>query len=170
MWIDLVVFELEAIAELKDKVVCEVFGTSAALRSLKAAEIAVGVVTGLPRHVAHHAMRALGWMEVVDVCVTASDGVRPAPHPDMVERAMRAVGVWSPARVASVSSSPLGLLQGATAGASVVIAVDGRAFEPLVLRGAPCTQTVPTPALVPEVLRRIQRRPAGAAACGASRA
>jgi len=159
MWIDLVVFELEAIADVEGRLPREVFGMSVALRRLVEAKIAIGVVTARARHAAHHALRTLGWMELVDVCVAPDDGVRPAPHPDMVLRAIDALGIASPARVASVSGTPLGLLQGASAGCSIVIGVDGRGSERYMLRGAPCTQIVPTPALVPEVLRRLARGP-----------
>jgi beta-phosphoglucomutase-like phosphatase (HAD superfamily) len=157
MWIDLVVFELEVIADVVDRVPREVFGMSVALRRLKASDVAVAVVTTLPRHAAHHALRALGWMEMVDVCVASDDGARAAPHPDMVARAMGALGIASGGRVASVAGTPLGLLQGATAGCAIVIGITGRGFEEVVLRGAPCTQIVGTPALVPEVLRRVAR-------------
>ena len=158
MWIELVVFELEAIADVGDRLPREVFGMSVALRRLVVADVRVGVVTALPRHAAHHVLRTLGWMEIVDVCVTTDDGAR-SPRPDMVDRAIRALGVRSASRVAAVCATPLGLTQGAAAGCAIVIGVSGRGCQIDALRAGPCTQIIPTAALVPEVLRRIEGRP-----------
>jgi beta-phosphoglucomutase-like phosphatase (HAD superfamily) len=163
MWINLVVFELEAIADVMDRAPREVFGMGVALRRLKAADIALGIITGLPRHAALHTLRVLGWTELVDACVTQDDGARAAPHPDMVLCVMNALGIGHGACVVTVAGSPLGVLQGATAGCAIVIGVSGRGHEADALRRAPCTQIVGTPALVPEVLRRIARLRPGAA-------
>ncbi len=108
---------------------------------------------------AHDALARLGWLggELVDVCVTASDVPRHALFPDMVPHAMRELDVRDPARVAKVSDTPLGLLQGATAGCSILIGVLDRGQRESVLRGGPCTHVAPTAALVPELLERVSR-------------
>jgi beta-phosphoglucomutase-like phosphatase (HAD superfamily) len=158
MWIELVVFELEAIADVGDRLPREVFGMSVALRRLVVADVRIGIVTALPRHAAHHTLRTLGWMEIVDVCVTTDDA-RGAPPPDMVDQAIRTLGVASAGRVASVSSTPFGLTLGASAGCAIVIGISGRGCDADVLREGPCTQVMPTAALVPDLLRRVEGRP-----------
>ena len=162
MPIELVIMDLDAVATRRGGDFTEVFGMTPALRRLRAAGLKVAVTTERTRREAHAALADLGWLggELVDACITTSDAPRPAPHPDMVPLAMRELAVTAAYRVAKVSGSPLGLLQGATAGCSVVIGVLDRGFEERALRGAPCTHVAPTAALVPELLRRVIRRTA----------
>jgi beta-phosphoglucomutase-like phosphatase (HAD superfamily) len=160
MSIELVILDLDAVATLGASTVTEVFGMTPALRRLRARGLKVAVTTDRTRREAHGALADLGWLggELVDACITASDAPRPAPHPDMVPLAMRELAVSEAYRVAKVSGSPLGLLQGAAAGCSVLIGILHCGFDEAALRGAPCTHVAPTAALVPELLHRVGRR------------
>jgi len=159
MPIEFVVFDLDAVADIQDASLREVFGMTPSLRRLRARGLGIAVTAARHRMDAHDALSRLGWLggELVDVCVTASDVPRMAPFPDMIPYAMKELGARDPSRVAKVSGTPLGLLQGATAGCSILIGVTDRGVRESVLRGAPCTHIAPTAALVPELLDRVSR-------------
>ena len=156
MSIDLVVFDLDAVADVEDGSAFEVFGMTPALRRLRRRAVKIAVATGRSRAAAHRALHRLGWLggELVGACTTADDAPRA---PDMVPAAMSALGVRDARRVAKVSGTPLGLLEGAAAGCAVLVGVRDRGYDEHLLRGAPCTHVAPTAALVPELLERLAR-------------
>jgi beta-phosphoglucomutase-like phosphatase (HAD superfamily) len=125
MSIEFVVFDLDAVTVVHDSTIREVFGMTPALRRLRARGVKIAITTARTRMDAHHALGQLGWLgsEIIDACVTSSDVPRSAPFPDMVPHAMNELDVRSAAHVAKVSGTPLGLLQGATAGCAVLIGV-----------------------------------------------
>jgi beta-phosphoglucomutase-like phosphatase (HAD superfamily) len=150
MAIELVIFDLDAIAHLDVSPPREVFGMTPALRRLRARRIASAICTSQTRRETHELLRSLDWLgDMVDACVTTDDVGRAAPFPDMVFQIMRDVSVRDVRRVVKVSASHSGVVQGASAGCALVVGIGGPGLDPRVLRVAPCTLLVPTPAIVP---------------------
>jgi phosphoglycolate phosphatase-like HAD superfamily hydrolase len=138
----------------------EVRGTSAAFASLRAAGVRIAIATGCSRGAVAGVMTRLGWTGLVDAVVSAedSDGCRPSQL--LVRIAMARTGVKSALNVAKVADTPSGLLEGYSAGCGTVIAVqspDQDEDDDLLLY--PHTHRVETSSLVPELLRRLDRRP-----------
>ena len=140
----------------------EVLGVSQAFWRLRQRGIKVAVVTGLPRTIAETIASRLGWRtrSLVDALVTADDAARGAPFPDAMDVAMRMTGVRARSRVMTVGSSPAELQQGSAAGAAIVVAVAHDAKHAAELARYPHSVQLPTSALVPELLQRIDTREA----------
>jgi phosphoglycolate phosphatase len=158
MQIELALFDLDTVAILDAEPPREVFGMSRAFARLRARRVLSAVCTSRSRREAHDALRALGWLgDRLDACITADDAARGAPFPDMVERAMRELDVRDPRRVVKVSASAEGIVQGASAGCRCLVGVAAPQERDARFADAPCTQIVPTPALVPELVAKVER-------------
>lgn len=134
----------------------EVRGMSAAFSSLRAAGIQTAIATGCSRSTVAGVLTRLGWTALVDIVVSAEDAEGCRPSSLLVRAAMARGGVASPARVAKVSDTPAGLLEGYAAGCGIVVAVEhsslGDDDDDLLLY--PHTHRLATASLVPELLRR----------------
>jgi phosphonatase-like hydrolase len=138
----------------------EVLGASPAFWQLRKHAVKVASVTGLTLAAADAIHERIGWRSrgLVDVVVTSDEVERGAPHPDAIQEVMERAGVRDPARVVVVGSTPAELQQGAAAGCGLVVGVfdTGGSFE--ALRAVTHNVLLPTCALVPELLRRIDAR------------
>jgi beta-phosphoglucomutase-like phosphatase (HAD superfamily) len=74
--------------------------------------------------------------------------------------AMRVTGARARSRVVTVGSSPAELQQGSAAGAAIVVAVAHDAKHAAELSRYPHSVQLPTSALLPELLQRIDTREA----------
>jgi phosphonatase-like hydrolase len=140
----------------------EMLGVSQAFWRLRQRGIKVAIVTTLPRSIAETIASRLGWTtrSLVDALVTADDVDRGAPFPDAVDVAMRVTGARARSRVVTVGSSPAELQQGSAAGAAIVVAVAHDAKHAAELSRYPHSVQLPTSALLPELLQRIDTREA----------
>jgi len=100
-------------------------GAEETFRRLRAAGIRVGLDTGFSRDIASVVLARLGWTvpEVLDFSVTSDEVERGRPHPDMIHKAMQALGLVDPARIAKVGDTPSDLEEGAAAGCGLIIGV-----------------------------------------------
>jgi phosphonatase-like hydrolase len=144
----------------------ETAGASQAFWQLKQRGVKVATVTGLSMMAADAIHDRLGWRArgLVDVGITSDDVERGAPYPDAIYEVMQRAGIRESARVMVVASAVAELQQASSAGCGLVVGVfgEGDAFERL--RVAPHNVLLPTCALVPELLQRIDARriaPAG---------
>ena len=144
-----------------DPSVREVQGASHAFRRLHQMGISVALDTGFSRPIANVVIERLGWAGrgLVDVSVTSDEVERGRPAPDMIALAMRLTGTRNPARVAKVGDTPADLYEGFAAGCSLVIGVTNGTHTGEELRLHPCTHLVPSVALVPELIRRVEANP-----------
>jgi phosphonatase-like hydrolase len=139
----------------------EVQGASHAFRRLQQMGIRVALDTGLTRAVADVVIDRMGWSArgLIDASV-ASDEVRCGrPAPDMISRAMELTGIHDASRVVKVGDTPADLYEGFAAGCALVVAVTSGERSDAELRLHPCTHVVPTVALVPELIRRVDANP-----------
>ena len=92
--------------------------------ALRNAGIRVALDTGFSRDILDTILTQLGWADGTIDCSIASDEVeRGRPHPDMIFRAMRLLGVTDPSQVAKVGDTPADVMQGLSAGCGLVVGV-----------------------------------------------
>lgn len=137
-----------------DPSVHEIAGTTDVFRRLQAAGIKVALDTGFTRDIVDVILRRLGWTDsrLVNFTVTSDEVSRGRPHPDLIQRAMAAVGVTDPARVAKVGDTPADLEEGMRAECGMVIGVTQGSHSEAQLRACRHTQLIGTVAELPALL------------------
>lgn len=108
-----------------DPSVHEIHGAGEAFRKLHAAGIKIALDTGFTRDIVDVLLERLGWKGggVLDATVTSDEVPRGRPHPDMIQKLMRDLGVSDASRVAKVGDTPSDLEEGQAAGCGMVIGV-----------------------------------------------
>jgi len=108
-----------------DPSVHEIPGAGEAFRKLHAAGIKIALNTGFTRDIVDVLLERLGWKGggVLDATVTSDEVPRGRPHPDMIQKLMRDLGVSDASRVAKVGDTPSDLEEGQAAGCGMVIGV-----------------------------------------------
>ncbi|REK17756.1 MAG: phosphonatase-like hydrolase [Planctomycetota bacterium] len=137
-----------------DPSVREIEGTSATFRRLRSAGIKVALDTGFSREIVEVLLERLGWRDdsLVQTSVTSDEVQRGRPHPDLVQKAMRDLGVSDAARVAKVGDTPSDLQEGDAAGCGMVIGVTGGSHTAEQLEPFPHTHLIATVAELPALL------------------
>jgi phosphonatase-like hydrolase len=137
-----------------DPSVYEIPGASETFGRLRRAGIRVTLDTGFNRQIADTVLRRLGWLNtrLLDATVTSDEVARGRPHPDMIERLMRDLGVSDPKRVAKVGDTPSDLQQGTSAGCGMVVGVCGGSHTAEQLAPYPHTHLIASAADFPGLL------------------
>ncbi|MGD9720516.1 MAG: HAD hydrolase-like protein [Pirellulales bacterium] len=137
-----------------DPSVHEIAGASETFRRLHAAGIKVALDTGFTRDIVDVVLTRLGWKnsDLLDTTVTSDEVQRGRPHADMVQKAMRDLGIRDAARVAKVGDTPADLEEGTNAGCGLVIGVTGGSHTAAQLEPFAHTHLVATVADVPALL------------------
>ena len=110
---------------LEDASVSEKDGVSETFRELKRRGIKIYVDTGFDRVITDALLARMQWYDqgLIDGSVTSDEVPLGRPHPDMIYRAMELSGTANVAEVAKVGDTTVDLLQGQSAGCSLVIGV-----------------------------------------------
>jgi phosphonatase-like hydrolase len=137
-----------------DPSVHEIAGAGEALGRLRAAGVKVALDTGFTRDIADVVLGRLGWNdgELLDITVTSDEVPRGRPHPDMILKAMRDLGVTDPKRVAKVGDTPADLQEGSAAGCGLIVGVTGGSHTAEQLAPFPHTHLLGTVAELPKLL------------------
>lgn len=135
-----------------DSGVVERTGVSDTFAKLKSHGIKVGVDTGFDRAITDVVLGRMKWREkgLLDVSVASDEVARGRPHPELIFKAMELTGVNDVARVAKVGDTPSDLLEGTSAGCSVVVGITTGATGKAQLSAEPHTHLIEE---IPEVLR-----------------
>ena len=131
--------DLVAEGELK-----EFDGVSDLFRELRKRGIGVGISTGFPREILDPIIYSLGWTDLIDVSVAASEVAAGRPAPDMIDRAIdlynRTTGFdVSAIEVAVAGDTESDMKAGVSAGAAIVLGVTSGAHSELELRAGGAT-------------------------------
>ncbi len=131
--------DLVAEGELK-----EFDGVSDFFRELRKRGIGVGISTGFPREILDPIIYSLGWTDLIDVSVAASEVVAGRPAPDMIFRAIDLYNKTnnldvSAAEVAVAGDTEADMKAGVTAGAAIVLGVTSGAQSEDELRAGGAT-------------------------------
>ncbi len=137
-----------------DASVHEIPGAANTFRRLRAAGIKTALDTGFSRNIADVLLRRLGWLDdsLLNATVTSDEVPRGRPHPDMIQKAMQALGVSDARRVAKVGDTPSDLEEGVAAGCGMVIGVTGGSHTEAQLKPHPHTHLIGTVAELPALL------------------
>ena len=137
-----------------DPSVREIAGAEATFRRLHAGGIKVALDTGFTRDIVQVVLDRLGWndTELVDATVTSDEVERGRPHADMIEKAMRDLGVKDARRVAKVGDTPADLEQGTASGCGLVIGVTAGSHTAHELKPFAHTHLIRTVAELPALL------------------
>jgi phosphonatase-like hydrolase len=147
----------------------EIAGISQAFARLRAMGVMVALDTGFDRVIAGSVVERMGWEKrgLIDTWVASDDVKRGRPYPDMIFEAMKRTGTTSPSGVIKVGDTPSDIQEGRAAGCGVVVGVSNGSHTEAELRPHGCTFVLPTAALLPELLRRIETAPKPAMASAA---
>jgi phosphonatase-like hydrolase len=137
-----------------DPSVHEITGSGDVFRRLHSAGVKVALDTGFTRDIVDVVLARLGWNDksVVDTTVTSDEVKRGRPHPDLIEKAMRDLGLTNPKRVAKVGDTPSDLEQGTAAGCGLVIGVTAGSHTAEQLKPFAHTHLIGTVAELPAIL------------------
>ena len=122
-------------------------------RELRKRGIGIGITTGFPREILDPIIFELGWAELIDTSVAASEVNAGRPAPDMIFRSIELYNKEKnldvkPEEVAVAGDTESDMKAGQSAGASVVLGVTSGAHSAEELRAAGATEvssTVLTP-------------------------
>ena len=136
--------DLIAEGELK-----EFDGVSEFFRELRHRGIGVGIATGFPREILDSIIFSLGWSDLIDVSVAASEVVQGRPAPDMI---FRAIDIYNKSnglelhadQVAIAGDTESDMKAGITAGASIVLGVTSGGRSESELRATGATDVSPS--------------------------
>jgi phosphonatase-like hydrolase len=137
-----------------DPSVHEIAGAGEVFERLRAAGIRVVLDTGFTRDIADVVLARLGWNRpgILDGTVTSDEVERGRPHPDMVRKAMRDLGISDARRVAKVGDTPADLDEGTSAGCGLVVGVTEGSHTAAQLQSSPHTHLVGTICELPALL------------------
>jgi phosphonatase-like hydrolase len=137
-----------------DPSVYEIDGAADTFRRLRAAGIKVALDTGFTRDIVDVVLTRLGWndRQLIDLTVTSDEVSRGRPHPDMVHKAMRDLGVSDAKRVAKVGDTPSDLDEGNNAGCGLVVGVTGGSHTAEQLRPFRHTHLIGSVRELPKIL------------------
>lgn len=137
-----------------DPSVHEIAGAAETFRRLRAAGIKVALDTGFNRDIADVVLARLGWQDgdLVDATVTSDEVERGRPHADLVEKAMRDLGIRDAAHVAKVGDTPADLAEAAAAGCAMAVGVTEGSHTAEQLKPHPHTHLIGTVAELPALL------------------
>jgi phosphoglycolate phosphatase len=127
-------------------------GAVETLNSMRAAGMAVVLITGFSPRTRDHLLDHLGWTSLVDLVLSPSDAGRGRPFPDLVLTALLRTGATRTSGVVVVGDTPSDMESGVRAGAGLTIGVrsGGVSARQLFAAGAQvvCTTVADVPAVV----------------------
>lgn len=118
-------------------------GAADILGELRADGVGVCLTTGFSAVTRDVVLQALGWADLVDLCLCPADAGRGRPWPDMVWLAMLRLQPDSAAAVTVVGDTPSDMHAGVASGAGRVIGVLSGAGTESSLRGAGAHRVLP---------------------------
>ena len=124
-------------------------GVSDFFRELRKRGIGIGITTGFPREILDPIIFELGWAELIDTSVAASEVNAGRPAPDMIFRSIELYNKEKnldvkPEEVAVAGDTESDMKAGRSAGASVVLGVTSGAHSAEELRAAGATEVSST--------------------------
>jgi phosphonatase-like hydrolase len=125
-------------------------GAERVFQILRDSGVKLALNTGFDRDITGLILAALGWTRgIVDAVVCGDEVAHGRPAPDMIFRAMEAVGVRDVLKVANVGDTVLDLQAGHHASVRWNIGVLSGAHDRRILEGAPHTHLLPSIAELP---------------------
>jgi phosphonatase-like hydrolase len=155
------IFEERYLVRLESRPPSEMLGATPALKRLSQMGLRVAIETELSRPLAKAILDRTGFVArgLVDAVVTSDCVWRGRPFGDAIALAMERTGVGDPENVAKIGDTTADIEQAIAAQCEIVIGIAEDAVHQDRLRAHRCAYVLPTVALVPELLRRIDAHP-----------
>ena len=83
---------------------------------LRKQNIKIALNTSYSKPIQNHIISILGFADIVDDWICADDVKHGRPHPDMIKELMKRNNIKSPMHVCKVDDTPIGILEGRSAG------------------------------------------------------
>jgi phosphonatase-like hydrolase len=124
-------------------------GVSDFFRELRSRGIGIGITTGFPREILDPIIFELGWTQLIDTSVAASEVDAGRPAPDMIFKSIELYNKTNgleikPEEVAVAGDTESDMKAGVAAGASVVLGVTSGAHSEAELRATGATEVSST--------------------------
>ncbi len=137
-------FVISYTALVAEGLLAEFDGVSDFFRELRRRGIGIGITTGFPREILDPIISELGWSELIDVSVAASEVDQGRPAPDMIFRALEQYNKSNGLEihvdeVAVAGDTESDMKAGVTAGAPIVLGVRSGAHSEEELRATGAT-------------------------------
>ena len=122
-------------------------GVSEMFEELRAQGIGIAITTGFPREILDPIIDSLGWRELIDVSVAASEVAAGRPAPDMILRSLEMYnlltnGNYSVKNVVVLGDTMSDMQSGVAAGAPMIMGIDSGTHSPEVLFDAGATHVL----------------------------
>ncbi|MDN4596969.1 HAD family hydrolase [Leifsonia virtsii] len=127
-------------------------GAEDVIRLLRATGVKVALVTGLSQAAQDAVLDAVGWRDLADVTLSADDGGRARPFPDLPLTALLRTRASSVEGMVVVGDTPADIASGIAAGAGLVVGVLTGAHDERTLLDAGADAVLPSVADLPELL------------------
>lgn len=129
---------------IKEGEVKEFPGVSQLFLRLKELGVGVAITTGFPRNILNPVIDALGWREIIDISVAASEVEKGRPEPDMIFRSMKIFSesrqdLVLPRNLVVVGDTVSDMEAGVKSGAASIVGIDSGTHTPQELRQAGAT-------------------------------
>ncbi len=132
--------------------IVEIRGAGDALVALREAGVKIALTTALSATTQSAVIRALGWTEAADLVLSADEGLRGRPYPDLALTAAVRLRVDDVREVAVAGDTIADMTAGRRAGAAVVAGVLTGSQDAATLRKAGATHVLPSVAALPAIL------------------
>ncbi len=103
--------------------IVKVAGADDVIGWLRERQFKIATTTGFYREVRDRILRESNWQNIFDANVCSDDVPNGRPAPDMIQLAMKLIGITDPQQVATIGDTPLDLRSGTAAGCGMVIGV-----------------------------------------------
>lgn len=137
-----IAFEAAYLSEMAENGASPIEGAEELFTFLKNKGIAVVLTTGFSRTTLDVIIDKMGWAKLIDLSVVPSEAGRGRPHPDMLNMAVKVLGITTPGNVIVCGDTAADMQAAIAFGAGQVIGVLTGAHGEQVLRGAGATSVV----------------------------
>jgi phosphonatase-like hydrolase len=136
-----------------DPMITSTAGAEELFELLKRHHIKVAIDTGFSRRIADTIIERLQWKdkELIDFSVTSDEVESGRPKPDMIFKAMEALGIENVLQVAKVGDTVSDLMEGSAAGCKYVIGITSGAYTREELMNAPHTHLIESLSEIPDI-------------------
>ncbi|NQW65353.1 MAG: HAD-IA family hydrolase [Actinobacteria bacterium] len=137
-----VAFEESYLSEIAEVGAVPIAGAEDVFKYLRTKGIAIALTTGFSPSTLDTLLIELGWKDLIDISVTPAEAGRGRPHPDMLNKAAKTIGVTTPANVIVLGDTAADMQAAVAFGAGQVIGVLTGTHDEHTLHAAGATSIV----------------------------
>lgn len=135
-------FEAAYLDQITDIGAKPIDGAEALFKYLRGKGVAVALTTGFSRSTLDTILEHLRWKDLIDISVTPGEAGLGRPHPDMLNMAVKTLGITNPSEVVVCGDTSADMQAAVAFGAGQIIGVLTGAHKEQALRAAGATLVV----------------------------